>query len=549
MTTTRDATPPRTEIEKAVCEIWSEILGRTVNDVAATWTSLGGDSVGAIRVASRLRARLGVRLNLATVLRSRTVVALAEAVGDARPASVAEAEEEPPLRAWPDRAALPMSFFQEWRFVADLGATEPLYNLSLGFELRGSLNASALQAAVTEMVCRHEPLRSNFAIVDSAPIQVIHPRSTTGLSLIDVRKVPEDQQRAEGLRQLEIAAGHPLDRQLEALFQPFLVRMSGDRHLLMMLTDRIAVDGSSLRLIIEELSMLYACAVAGVEPTVPGPAVQQADWASWQRDRLRGPRLDRLIGYWRRKLDAGSPLIELSLPPRLAAPARTRDGRFAQVKLGQALSREIRRRVADLDVTLYMYGLAALQLVTARLSGRSDATVVSPFANRTRQEVERSIGCFSHGVIYRTDVAGDPSFAELVGRVRDVCLDAWDHQELPIGEVARHVRPQSYLRLFDEFHVFFDVTQEQAALNLPGVQAQPMPVGPNAAHPSLAVFLHEGTGELVLTLRGEADRFQESALDWLARQLASMLSVATAEPATRLSLLPPRPQDIDQLFG
>jgi acyl carrier protein len=539
--------PPETDIEKAIGETWSEILGRTVDDTTVSWTSLGGDSVGAVRVASRIRARLGVQLNLATVLRCRTVGALAAAVEAARPVTVT-AEEGPALVPRTGGAAPPMSFFQDWRFRADQGVTAPLYNLTLGFALDGALDTAALGTALTEMARRHEPLRTNYAIVEDRPIQRIHSPSTVELPVFDLRKLPEDEQRPEAVRQFGLASAHPLDREREPLFQPFLARMSGDRHLLMLLTDRMAIDGTSLRLIVEELSMLYTCARTGGTPA-PAPAVQQADWAIWQRGRLRGERLDRLTGYWRRKLDADRPLIEQPMPPGLSTPARGPDGRFAQLPLGAGLSGEIGRRLADLDVTLYMYALAALQLLTSRLSGRDEATVLTPFANRTRQAVERTIGCFSHGVIYRTDLSGDPSFAELVGRVRDVCLDAWEHQELPISEVARHVRPQSALKLFDEFHVFFDVTHDQPGLTLDGVRVSPTPVGPSSAHPSLAVFLHDGGDGLTLTLRGEADRFPADALDWLAAELVAVLRDGTATPATRVSRLGPSRDALDRRFG
>lgn len=540
-------TPPRSELEAQLCEIWSEVLGRPVRDVSAAFTDLGGTSILAAMVAARIHRDLGVRVDLATVFRSRTIQALASNIERTRtPATVAG---DVPLMVMPCRDALPMSVFQEWLFRADEGRSAPLYTITLGYELHGGLRLEALRDAISELVRRHEPLRTNYDINAAGPVQVIHPPKPVELPVLDVRASPQGRSKAEALRLLTEAAAAPVDRRNGTMFQPVLARFEDDGHLFMLRMDRIAVDRTSLEVLEQELSRLYALLSSGGEPPDP-PALQQADWANWQRRLMQTPRMARAVDYWRHKLDGTRPLLEVPLPSglrSLAAPSLR--GRSARRRIGPGLSSELRRRAREADVTLFMYVLAALNAFIARLTARDTTTILCPFANRTRPELERLVGCFSHGVIYRTDLSGGPSFSEVVRRVREVCLEAWEHQELPVSEVARHVRPASHLTLYDEFHVFCDLIRDQSELRMAGVDIAPAAIGTGAAHPSLAVFVDDGTDNLELIMRADADRFDDCALAWCMREFSSMLAAAAGEPHQRISMLPPSPESVRRRFG
>jgi peptidyl-dipeptidase Dcp len=540
---------PRGELERTLCGIWSEVLGRPVDDVTATLTDLGGDSIAAARLAARMRSRLGVRIDLATVLRCQSIERVARAIEPTQPRTTRLAE--PPLTPLFRRDPLLMSHFQEWRFHADDRATVPMFTMVFAFDIRGPLRVGALREAIGELIHRHEPLRTNYEIVDGLPVQLIRPASDVDISAVDLRTVAEPGRMAEALRLVRTEAGRPFDRRKDAMFQPMLIRVADDGHLLMLRTDRIAVDGVSCRLLLDDLAALYASLVDGrTAPAGPG-VLQFADWAGWQRSLLQGDRLDRLVAYWRRTLDGSRPLLELPLPAGLAAPeVRTHSGRSADLALDPQLSGELRRRAGDAGGTLFMYVLAVLAAFVARLTGRDEATVVGPFANRSRQELERLVGCFAHGVAYRTDLSGDPTFAETVLRVREVCLGAWEHQELPVSEVARHLRPASYLTLYDEFHVFFDVIRDEPRPpQLLGLDVHRLPVDAGVAHPSLAVLLGSRGGGLEITIRADGDRFDAAALGWVAHEFGEMISAAVRDPDQPLSRLPPSPDAVKRRFG
>lgn len=539
--------PPRSKLEIQLCAIWSEVLGWPVQDVSATFTDVGGDSILAAVLAARIRLSLGVRVDLTTIFRCRTVQELASTIECG--VTPAMEMEDIPLVPMPSRDGLPMSSYQEWRFRTDESRPAPMYDMTLSYELHGRLRLEALRDAISELARRHEPLRTNYDIIGGQAVQVIHLPTTVELTVLDVRGSPEGRRKAEALRLLEETATRPLNRRSGVMFQPTLTRFADDDYLLMLRLDRIAIDGTSYRILEEELSMLYACFSEGGDPPDP-PTLQHADWSNWQRQLLQSPRMARAVDYWQRKLDGTRPLLELRLPNGFPSPSTpTFRGRSAHQQLGLNLSDELRYRAREAGVTLFMYLLAALNTFIAKLGSQDTATILCPFANRTRPELERMVGCISHGVIYRSDLSGDPSFSEVVTRVLEVCLETWEHQELPISEVVRHVRPVSYLTLYEEFHVFFDLTRDQSSFRIADVDIAPTFVGPGGAYPSLAVSIDHGTNDLELMMRADADRFDDPALGWSMHEFSRLLAAVAREPETRISGLPPSAESVRRRFG
>jgi hypothetical protein len=538
---------PRSKLEVELCEIWSEVLGRPVQDVSATFTDMGANSILAALAVARIHLRLGVRVGLTTIFRCQTVQALAGCIEGTR--MTAADVEDIALDPIPDRDRLPMSFSQEWRFRADENRSDPLYNITLGYELHGRLRLEALRDAISELARRHEPLRTNYDINSSGPIQVIHPPSAVELPVLDFRGPTEGGRRADALRLLKKTAAEPLDRRNGAMFQPVLTRFADDGYLLMLRLDHIAVDGTSCKIMEKELSMLYARFSAGGGVPDP-PTLQQADWASWQRQLMQTPRMARAADYWRRKLDGTRPLLELRLPSGFPPPGTPPfRGRSAYRQLSPGLSGELRRRAREADVTLFMYVLAALKMFIARLTAQDTASILCPFVNRTRPELEHMVGFISHSLIYRTDLSGDPSFSELVTRVREVCLEAWEHQELPLSEVARRVRPASYLTLYDEFHVFCDLIRDQPSFRIADVDIVPTGIGTGAAHPSLALLIEDVSESIGLIMRADAGRFDDSAIQWCMREFSGLLAAAARDPEKPISSLPPSPESVRRRFG
>ncbi|MFL5539509.1 MAG: amino acid adenylation domain-containing protein, partial [Longimicrobiaceae bacterium] len=459
---------PRTPAEEVLAGIWAEVLRLERVGVRESFFDLGGHSLLATRAVSRIRELFGVELPLRALFEAPTVAEIAGRVEEIRRA---ELPVLPPVVPGERDGALPLSFAQErlW-FIDRLEPGSAVYNLPMALRLGGALDESALERSLSEIVRRHEALRTVFAEVDGSPVQVIAPFGGFALPVEDLSALSEVDRRAAAEQRAGEEAARPFDLAAGPLFRAALLRLGEEDHVLLLSMHHIVSDGWSMGVLFRELSALYAAYREGRESPLPELAVQYADYAVWQREQLAGEVLDRQLAYWKERL-AGAPEL-LELPTDHPRPAvQTFRGAHERIELPLELLERLQRLGRSEGATLYMVMLSAFQVLLSKYAGSEDVVVGSPIAGRTRREVEELIGFFVNTLVLRTDLGGDPSFRELLGRVREATLGAYEHQEVPFEKLVAELQPERSLSHSPLFQVVFSLQdRNQPAGGLAGLK-------------------------------------------------------------------------------
>ena len=522
-------TAPRTPLEELLAGTWAQLLGVERVGVDDGFFELGGHSLLATRLASRVREVLGVELPLRELFAHPTLGELAAWLEDRRRGGEAAA---PPILPVPRRADLPLSFAQErlW-FLQQLEPASAVYNLPASVELRGELHPAALAAALREVVARHEALRTRFSVVAGAPAQcVAPPPPPMPLPAVDLRTLPGGRREGE-LGRLEAAdAARPFDLARGPLLRAMLVFARPRESALVLCVHHVAADGWSLGVLLGEVGQLYAAAVQGLPSPLPALPVQYADFAAWQRRRLDGPLLDRLLAFWGERLGGELPQLDLPLD-RPRPPVQTYRGAECLRRLPAELAAELRVLSRREGATLFMTLLAAFGLLLGRASGQEDVLVGSPIAGRERGETEGLIGCFLNTLVLRADLGGRPSFRELLGRVREQCLGAYAHQELPFERLLQLLAPERDLSRTPLFQVFFNMLNfPRPPMELPGLRLAPRTLPAAPAKFDQTLYLAEEPEGLLLRLAYNADLFDAARIDEQLAQYELLLRQAAAAP-------------------
>src|SRR5437763_465999 len=391
----------------------------------------------------------------------------------------------------------PLSFAQRrlW-FFDQFEPGNPAYNLVSTVSLRGKLDASALERSFSEVVRRHEALRTTFDIRDGEPVQAITPPQPLRLNIVDITHLPEAERdgRIRSLIHEQTQASFDLRR--GPLLRTTLVRLSDDEHILLLAMHHIVSDAWSMGVFVGEVVVLYEAYTSGREASLPALPIQYADFAAWQREWLRGDVLEEQLAYWKRQLGGGLPILEL--PADRPRPAlQTYNGASISFPLSPALSRSLKALCKAEGVTLFMTLLAAFKVLLYRYTGQEDLVVGSPIANRHRQELEGLIGFFVNTLAMRTDLSGDPTFRELLRRVRETALGAYAHQDLPFEYLVEQLQPERNLSHSPLVQVVFVLqnTPERKA-ELPGLSLTPLKYGVETAKFDLTLYFEELGAEL-----------------------------------------------------
>ncbi|HEU5376196.1 MAG TPA: amino acid adenylation domain-containing protein, partial [Ktedonobacteraceae bacterium] len=447
-----DALLPRTPLEDLLLNIWKDLLQLENISIQANFFALGGYSLLAAQVTSRLRRALRREIPVRLIFEYPTIAQLAahlemqlqeEVYGTFSPIQTLERNVAP---------ALSFEQLRLW-FLDQLEPGSALYNLPTAIHLKGPLQVEALARSLHALLARHESLRTSFVqpAGQSEPVQVIAAvpaASTCLLPCVDLRSLPPAHRMDHALQLARAQVQRPFDLAQGPLYRWLLLRLDAQEHVLVLCLHHILADGWSLVVALRELSALYAHALrrtddlASVLPTLP---VQFADYASWQRGALQGQALADLLGYWTRQLE-GAPL-ELELPTDHARPAQpSHRGALLTCSLPQPMGEQLRRRARQEDVTLFMLLLAAFGVLLVRWSGQEDLLVGTPVANRGRQETEGVIGCLVNTLVVRLQAGRARTFREVLQQVRETTLEGYAHQELPFEKLVEAVQPQRDLR-------------------------------------------------------------------------------------------------------
>jgi len=529
--------PPRTPLEISLAAIWREVLGMEEVGLDDDFFELGGHSLLATQVTSRIRETLGVDLPLRALFEAPSLAGLAGRIENLQRSD--STDGLPPLLPVPRGRNLPLSFAQErlW-FLAQLAPGSPAYNMPFAARLTGRLDRAALAAALSEIVRRHETLRTTFRMGSAGrPAQVIYRSSQIPLPLLDLSSLPEAARGAEARRLAAETALAPFDLARGPLVRSLLIRLAAAEHAVLWVTHHIAADGWSIGAVfLPELSALYAAFAQGRPSPLPDLPVQYADFAVWQRGWLQGERLEEQIGYWRRQL-AGAATLELPTdhPRRPVPSARGASRRWT-------LSAERTERLRDLareqGATLFMALHAGFAALLQRTTGMDDVVVGMPVASRTRTEIEGLIGFFVNTLVLRTDLAGDPDYPAVLTRSREAALGAFAHQDLPFEKLVDELGlPRDPYRP-PLLRVLLQLQNAPGGdLELPGLTLAPFATGAETARFELVVNLFEGPDGLSATLTYDTDLFEDATIARLGAHCEALLGGWMETPDRPLSEL------------
>lgn len=440
-----------------------------------------------------------------------------------------------------DRGAAPASFSQQrlW-FLHQLESDEAAYNVPRAIRLRGSLDVAALRRALAEIVQRHDVLRTHFANVDGQ-LQQLVTSDDVPLAVIDLSHLPHVERESQTESLMAAEATRPFDLAHGPVMRTTLLRLGEEEHVLLLTSHHIVSDGWSAEILFRELGALYDAFVDGKpSPLTPLP-IQYADFAAWQKEWLQGAVLEEQLGYWKKQL-AGVNGV-LTLPTDHSRPlVQSFRGAYKSLTLPGMLSEQIAEISRQHGVTKFMTLLAAFAALLARYTGEEDIVVGSPIAGRNRQEIEGLIGFFLNTLVLRVDLSGNPSFSELLTRVREVALEAYAHQELPFEKLVEELEPERSLSYSPLFQVMFSSHRAaQANLNLHGLTLEHMHTASNTSKFDLSLFVSEEADVKadgsVCTAEYNTDLFDEATIERLLGHYQRILEAAVAYPERRLSEL------------
>ncbi len=434
---------------------------------------------------------------------------------------------------------LPLSFAQQrlW-FLDQLEPGTAVYNVPSALELSGPLDIGALEKALTEIVRRHESLRTIFGGGGGQPVQIIGPPFEVRLPLVDLGTLGGGEKESEARRLAEEHARAPFDLAHGPLLRARLIRLSETEHRLLLTLHHIIADGWSIGLLSDEVTALYAAFAQGLPSPLPELPVQYADFAIWQRSWLSGTVLERELSYWKRKLSGNLPVIDLPCDsPRPAV--RTHRGSVYRTVLPASLTPLLYALCKGEGVTLYMTLMAAFRTLLHRYSGQEDIIVGTAIAGRTRLETEKLIGFFVNTLPMRTQVSPDMTFRELLVRERRTALEAFEHQELPFERLVEEIRPPRDLSFTPVVQVMFAL-QNAPGLGGPsnGLRLETQELDTESAKFDLTLSITEKDRGMKMSLEYNADLFEGRTVAALAGHYRNILEGIVADPGQKLSAIP-----------
>jgi len=556
---------PRNRLEHLLVELWQQVLRIGSVGIHDDFFDLGGDSIASALFLNALQDRLGERVQAAAIFDAPTIAEFAnylnhhyaDAVSKICGDEKAQREEKASSVSFPaernlpstytpiqpvsrnDGKELPLSFSQRrlW-FLDQLQPGNPAYSLVQAIRIEGPLDLAALRSALQAIVARHASLRTTFGTVDGTPIQVVRPDATVQLPLRDLSGLAESEREAAAIGLAEQEARRPFDLERAPLLRTTLLRLSEADHLLVLNIHHIIVDGWSMGVLMQELQSLYPSFAAAEPPSLSELPIQYADFAIWEKQWLQGPLLEKLLSYWKGQLNGRPASLQLLTDhPRPAL--ETLRGATRSFALPKALSDALMALSRREDSTLFMTLLAAFQTLLHRYTNQTDILVGTPVANRTRREVEPLIGFFVNTLVLRADLSGDPSFRELLGRVREAALQAYAHQDLPFEKLVEELHPERDLSRNPLFQVMFILQNApMPKLELANLKTSLVEVETGTAKFDLTWSMRQTGQGLVGKIEYSRDLFDPETITRMVGHWQTLLEGIAEDPGQRLSALP-----------
>ncbi|KAK9765158.1 hypothetical protein K7432_006735 [Basidiobolus ranarum] len=519
---------PKTDIELSIAKIFAEVLGLEKISIHDNFFDLGGHSLSATKVISRIRVQQNLQVPLRLLFDAPTVALLSEGVSFISKNSSGVPQSVSGLKRLTSRDKLPLSFAQErlW-FMDALIPNSSLHNVSFALKLEGDLNLAALSQAILDVVTRHEILRTKFVLMGNEPVQVIEPARKFTTSLVEYIEIHDDQALVQSVVTDEFRK--PFNLATGPLIRVKLIRTKPDEHVLSIAIHHIVSDGWSITILQRELSALYESYSRGEPSTLPEPVIQYADFAVWQRKWLQGETLDCQMNYWKDQLNGVSSLtlpIDFVRPPILTYHAKSQ-----QLELSSSFTNRLKELCSIECSTLYMVLLTAFEILLQKCTGNDDIAIGSPIANRNHKEIEGLIGFFVNIQVIRVQVDHQLTFSELLARVKEVTLGAYSHQDVPFEQIVAELQPERDLSRNPLVQVMFalqDATVDDFKFG--DIDVKPVSTGEIATRFDLEVHFWKHDDGLKAEFIYSTDLFSSDTIGRMISGLEKVLHAAVENP-------------------
>jgi hypothetical protein len=520
---------PRTPLEVTLVGIWAEVLGHKQIGIHDNFFELGGHSLLATQLIARLRTALQVELPVRVLFEAPTVAELAERIATMQQTVLRQPAG--PIAGATREGPLPLSFAQQrlW-FLDQLAPGSPFYNIAAAVQLHGLLDVAALDYGLSALVQRHETLRTTFELHEEQPVQVIAPALPLPLPCIDLQDCTPAQQEQQVRELAEAAAQQPFDLSRGPLIRATILRLAPHEHVLLLTLHHIIADGWSIGVLVREIAASYLAHSSGQPAQLAPLPLQYADYAIWQRQWVGSGAAAAQLAYWKAQLAGPLPAHELPI----AQPRRegmSFHGAAQPVALSSDLTAALVALSRQENATLFMTLLAAFAMLLHRYTGDEDIIIGSPIANRTWPELEGLIGFFVNMLPLRIDLSGNPSVRDMLQRVREVCLEAYAHQDLPFDRVIEAVQPW---RSASRMPIFSVVLALQNAplppIELPGLTFDILETVTATAKYDLTLNVTETSSGLRGALEYTTHLYDQAAIGQLLAHFQTLLEGIVSDP-------------------
>ncbi|MBD2453057.1 amino acid adenylation domain-containing protein [Nostoc sp. FACHB-87] len=524
----------QTVLEQYLIVQIANVLAITPDNIPlqAPLSTLGLDSLKVFELKNRVEVDIEVEISIADLFAGMSPRSLATKI--LTQITTAAFIPAVPLNPIPQAEVYPLSFAQQrlW-FLDRLQPGNPAYNISLAVNLQGELDIILLEQSLNEIVRRHEALRTTLTVVNGQPVQIITPSLKLFLSVIDDQK-----NIASSVQQfLTEQSQQPFDLTKGPLLRAELLRLAPQEHILLLEMHHIISDGWSSEVFLQEIASLYKAFLTGTASSLPEISIQYKDFAHWQRQWLQGEILQTQLSYWKKQLQDIPAALQLPTD-RPRPTVQTSNGAQQSLELSEVLINRLKAIAHQKGVTLYMLLLAAFQTFLYRYTGQDDIAVGSPIANRNRDEIKGLIGFFVNTLVLRTDLSGNPTFDELLKRVKKVALEAYTHQDLPFDQLVEAVQPERDTSRTPLFQVMFNIQDYSNLPEMPGLAVSWVKIDTKTAQFDLSLSIDITHQAVAASFHYNTDLFDAATIAKMLRHFENLLSGIGAEPQTRLSNLP-----------
>jgi len=527
---------PRNPTEELLAVIWKEILKRDAIGVTDNFFDLGGHSLMATQVTSRIREAFGVELPLQDLFETPHISDLALKIEQLQMAE--EALKLPPLQKAPREGHPPLSFAQQrlW-FLDQLAPGSANYNIPSAIRLQGNLNLNVLQRSIKTIVERHEALRTVFQEQDGAPVQIIQDTINVPLPIKDLSALPKEEQETQALALATAEAAKPFDLAKGPLVRIRLLKLSEQEHIALFTLHHTVTDGWSMGILVKEIAALYNAYLVDEPSPLPELPVQYADYAVWQRNYLQGEVLEKQLAFWKELIGENPPALELPLDhPRPAM--QTFNGSTINETLPAELTKQLVSFSQKENVTLFMTLLAAFQTLMHRYNSQEQILVGSPIANRTRVETEGLIGFFVNTLVLKADFSQAADFKSLLKQIRQMTLQVYAHQDLPFEQLVEALQPQRDMSHSPLFQVAFILQNAPLdKIELPDLTILPFQAENKSSKYDLTLNVAETEDGLALSLEYNTDLFEQTTAQRTLQHYRNLLNAVLENPKEKIAYL------------